>query len=591
VRIRKKLQRVIFICALLCPLVLAASTARAAEPVQIKVEGLTGKELANVEASLTLPAGLVRDGKVDELWLERFKGQIPDKVRDALSPFGYYDPTIEVSTEKPHEGSYYLHIKVELGTPISVTRVDVRVRGAGAEEKDLEKLVAAFPLHTGNRLRQDLYEEAKAGLQGKAVALGFLDADYSVHDIRVTPSQLTAEIDLWLETGEQYRFGPVTYSGAPQFPDRFLGRHVTFKPGEIFSQAQLAQTQLNFMNADRFSAVTIDADKSRAKDHSVPVEVKLVPSPTRRLRVGAGYGTDTGVRGGLTYTDVDALSLGHKFDAQLTASEFIQGVAAAYTIPSATDIDSFYALLGNLQNEYQSDYHIEKASMELQRAKRFGIGRVGTFYVQVQKENSEAGDQITNAFLVMPGVRLTGRTYDNLTRPTKGYRYLMEVRGTDQGLGSDTGFIQFMANGDFIVPLPWRLSLLGRGQLGATAQNEGSADLPISVRFFAGGDRSVRGYAYQSLGPKDDKGDVVGGKHLLVGSIELERAIGKDWGIAAFYDVGNAFNTFSQMDLVQAVGLGGRYYTPVGPIRLDIARQIGVSNPGFRVHLTLGIEL
>jgi translocation and assembly module TamA len=383
----------------------------------------------------------------------------------------------------------------------------------------------------------------------------------------------------------------VTYSGAPQFPDRFLGRHVTFKPGEIFSQAQLAQTQLNFMNADRFSAVTIDADKSRAKDHSVPVEVKLVPSPTERLRVGAGYGTDTGVRGGLTYTDVDALSLGHKFDAQLMASEFIQGVAAAYTIPSATDIDSFYALLGNLQNEYQSDYHIQKASLELQRAKRFGIGRVGTFYVQVQKENSEAGDQITNAFLVMPGVRLTGRTYDNLTRPTKGYRYLMEVRGTDQGLGSDTGFIQFMANGDFIVPLPWRLSLLGRGQLGATAQNEGSADLPISVRFFAGGDRSVRGYAYQSLGPKDDKGDVVGGKHLLVGSIELERAIGKDWGIAAFYDAGNAFNTFSQMDLVQAVGLGGRYYTPVGPIRLDIARQIGVSNPGFRVHLTLGIEL
>jgi translocation and assembly module TamA len=585
------LQRLISICALLCSLVLAASTVRAAEPVQIKVEGLTGKELANVEASLTLPAGLVREGKVDELWLGRFKGQIPDKVRDALSPFGYYDPAVEVTTDGQREGFYLLRIKVEPGPPVRVTRVDVQVRGPGAEKGDLNKLVSAFPLHAGDRLRQDLYEEAKAGLQGKAVSAGFLDADYSVHEIRVAPSQLTAEIDLVLQTGEHYRFGPVTYSGAPQFPDRFLHRHVTFKPGDIFSQAQLAQTQLNFMNADRFSEVTIDADKSKAKDHSVPIEVKLVPSATKRLRIGGGYGTDTGVRGALTYTDVDALSRGHRLDAQLTASEYIQGVAAAYTIPSTTDIDSFYALLGNLQNEYLSDYHTQKVSVELQRAKRFGIGRVGTFYVQVQKENSVAGDQITNAFLVMPGVRLTGRTYDNLTRPTKGYRYLMELRGTDQALGSDTGFIQFLANGDVTVPLPWRLSLLGRAQFGATTQNQGAADLPITVRFFSGGDRSVRGYAYQSLGPKDDNGDVVGGKHLLAGSIELERAIGKNWGIAAFYDVGNAFNNFSQMDLAQSVGLGGRYYTPVGPIRLDIARQIAMSNPGFRIHFTIGVEL
>jgi translocation and assembly module TamA len=570
---------------------MAASTVRGAEPMLIKVEGLTGKELANVKASLILPGGLVREGKVDELWLERYKGQIPDKVRGALSPFGYYDPTIELSTEKPYEGSYYLLVKVEPGPPIRVTRVDVQVRGPGAEEKDLRKLASAFPLHTGDVLRQDLYEEAKAGLQGKAVTLGFLDADYSVHEIRVTQSQLSAEIDLVLQSGEQYRFGPVTYLGAPQFPDTFLRRHVTFKPGEIFSQAQLAQTQLNFMSADRFSEVTIVADKSRAKEHSVPVEVQLVPSPTKRLRVGGGYGTDTGVRGSLAYADVDAFSLGHRFDAQLMASEFIQGIAGAYTIPSATDIDSFYALVGNLQNEYLSDYHTQKVSLELQRAKRFGIGTVGTFYVQVQKENSTAGDQITNSFLLMPGVRLTTRAYDNLTRPTKGYRYLVELRGTDQALGSDTGFIQFMANGDFIVPLPWRLSLQGRGQLGATTQNQSAADLPISVRFFTGGDRSVRGYAYQSLGPKDNSGDVVGGKQLLVGSVEIERAIGKDWGVAAFYDVGNAFNNASQMDLAQGVGLGGRYYTPVGPIRLDVARQIGVNDPGYRIHFTIGLEL
>jgi translocation and assembly module TamA len=101
----------------------------------------------------------------------------------------------------------------------------------------------------------------------------------------------------------------------------------------------------------------------------------------------------------------------------------------------------------------------------------------------------------------------------------------------------------------------------------------------------------VRGYKYQSLGPTDAFGAVVGGRHLLFGSIELERAIGKDWGIAAFYDTGNAFNAWSKIDLAQGAGIGGRYYTAIGPIRLDVARQIGVRKPDYRVHLIVGIGL
>jgi translocation and assembly module TamA len=147
-----------------------------------------------------------------------------------------------------------------------------------------------------------------------------------------------------------------------------------------------------------------------------------------------------------------------------------------------------------------------------------------------------------------------------------------------------------LLSGDAIIPLPFRFSLLTRIEGGTTLCNS-LEDLPPSVRFFAGGDRSVRGYAYQSLGPKDVFGDVTGGKHLLVGSIELEKAIAKIFGVAAFYDVGNAFNSFGHMDLQQGVGLGIRLYTPVGPIRLDLARQVGVKDPDFRIHFTVGFGL
>jgi translocation and assembly module TamA len=191
----------------------------------------------------------------------------------------------------------------------------------------------------------------------------------------------------------------------------------------------------------------------------------------------------------------------------------------------------------------------------------------------------------------MPGVRFSQRRYDDLILPKKGFRYALEMRGTDEFLGSDTSFFQILVNGDLLVPLPWQLSLLTRAQGSFTILSDPFRDLPASVRFFAGGDRSVRGYAYQSLGPKDAAGDVIGGKHLVIGSIELERPISKIFGLAAFYDVGNAFNTFRNMDLQQGAGMGIRVYTPVGPIRLDFARQIGVPHPEFRLHFTVGFGL
>jgi translocation and assembly module TamA len=128
-------------------------------------------------------------------------------------------------------------------------------------------------------------------------------------------------------------------------------------------------------------------------------------------------------------------------------------------------------------------------------------------------------------------------------------------------------------------------------QAGATWQGDSSKDLPITLRFFAGGDNSVRGYRYQSLGPRSDEGDIVGGKNLLIGNFELERAIGKNWGVAAFYDAGNAFNNFSSIDPAQGAGLGCRYYTPVGPVKLDLAREINVASPGYRIHFSIGLEL
>lgn len=157
-------------------------------------------------------------------------------------------------------------------------------------------------------------------------------------------------------------------------------------------------------------------------------------------------------------------------------------------------------------------------------------------------------------------------------------------------MGADVDFLQILGEGNVRIPLPWRLSFIGRAQVATTLQNRATSNFPISLRFFAGGDNSVRGYGWKTLAPKDDQGNVVGGNNLFVASGELERAIGADWSVAVFYDTGNAFNDWASMDLARSVGMGVRYYTMVGPLRLDVARQIGVRKPDIRVHFTVGAE-
>ncbi|MRR34097.1 outer membrane protein assembly factor [bacterium] len=570
---------------------IGACPVRAADPVEVVIIGLEGEALENVKAVLSLPSGLVRDGRVNLPWLQRFQEEIPEKAREALEPFGYYDAKVGTTLQNPEKNEYRILVGVFPGRPVLIKEISVRVRGAGAEEQAVKDLVAAFPLRRGEVLNHSSYEKGKELLKAKAVELGYLEADYPAHEIRVSRGEASARIALELDTGVRYSFGRTTFSGAPQYPQPFLERYLDYKPGETFSQQKLGQTQLNLATSDRFKGVVVTRDRRNARDAVMPVMVELSPLPRRRLRPGIGYGTDTGVRGTVKYKDVNLFLLGHELNAEINVSERLQGIAAGYVAPSYRDINSSMGLQFNLQREETDTYTTSLASLEGNVNRSFLRGQVGTVYLKLQQENSTINLQETKTFLVLPGLRFSHRRFDNPLRPTLGYRYDLEARGTHQSIGSGISFIQFIAEGRVIVPLPWRFSLISRAKGGVTIQDDPLRDMPASLRFFAGGDRSVRGYAYQSLGPKDVTGKVVGGKNLLTASLELERALFKDWGVAAFFDIGNAFNSLSDVRLYKGAGVGARYYTPIGALQLDVARQIGVDNPSFRIHFTVGFEL
>lgn len=574
---------IILFCAL------AAAPAQAAEAVQVKVQGVKGGEKENIRAALALPPGLVADGRVDRRWLERFADRAPRLVREALRPFGYYNARATVSLQEvAPERRYDLIVQVEPGAPVRVREARVLLQGPGSDEPVLRRLAAGFPLKPGDVLRQDLYEEAKGALKARAIDLGYLHAAFAVHRILVAPRENRGEIDLTLDTGPPFLFGETLIHGAPRFPDKFLRRYMAYRPGDPFSYARLGRTQLNFLDSDRFSEVIVTPQLEMAKERHIPVGIQLVPSARRRLRPGIGYGTDTGARVSLRYNDVNMMHRGHEFSANFLVAQLRQDLNAAYIVPSPRNMNTQTALRAGLEREQPDTYERSSLFVELERVRGFSKGTTGSVYLRLLQEDYSIGEEDDRSFLVLPGLRLTRRSYAEPVRPKKGSLISLEVRGTHQDIGSDTGLLQAIGSGNVLVPLPARFSVFARVKAGATWQNEPLRELPPSLRFFAGGDQSVRGYGYQDLGPRDENGDIVGGKNVLVGSVELERAVGEKWGVAVFFDAGNAFDSFSDYEIFEGAGIGVRRYTPVGPIRVDVARQLGLPDPSYRVHIGVG---
>jgi len=584
----KKISTVLAQLALIFGLLLAVPL-YAAEPVEIVITGIAGEALKNVQDALVLPAGLVSDGAVDRLWLERFAKQAAEKIRSALEPFGYYSALVTVTIEPAGE-RFRLLVAVDPGEPVRLTEVTVTVEGSGLKERRLLRLAAKFPLNKGDVLQQQRYEEAKAALKTRAQELGYLDADFSRHEIRIAEPPTAATIALVLETGERYYFGVTTVLGAPEYPDSFLGRHLTYKPGEPFSYPRLGETQRNFTNSERFKEVIITPEKESAAASRVPVTVQLQAGPRFSLRPGIGYGTDTGARFTVRYRDLNMFHLGHELYSNLYVAERLQGLVTGYIIPSPRDVKDLTLLQLTLQQEETTVYSSRIAALELSRNRSFGPGKLGTVYIRTQYEDYTVGVEKSSARLVLPGVRYADDRFDNLIRPRRGFRYALDLRGTDQALGSDTRLVQILAEGSHLLPLPWRLSLHTRAKAGATVWSDPLSNIPPSLRFFAGGDQSVRGYSYRSLGPRDAAGRVMGGKQLLTGSIELERALFKDWGVSLFYDAGNSFNSLAAVSLFQGAGVGLHYYSAVGALNLSVARPLGAEDPTVHIHFTVGFE-
>ena len=304
--------------------------------------------------------------------------------------------------------------------------------------------------------------------------------------------------------------------------------------------------------------------------------------------MGLGYHTDTGIGGKFGWERRYLNDKGHHFETGVRVSEIGSDINFQYHIPVRDPRQDQLILFA----EYKDDEPDTSSS----KIGRFGVNfatawrKLRTdFSLTYHVEEYEVADSIGKANMLIPGFGASYSTAGDKIYVDKGVSIRASVRGAAENVLSNTSFIQARGHGKLIYSLSRQLRVLLRGEIGFSATPE-FQELPASLRFFAGGDQSVRGYAYKSLGPVDSDGDVIGGRHLMVGSAEIEHAIDEKWAVAAFIDAGNAFNDFKE-PLKKGVGVGLRWRSPVGPVRVDVAYPLHDAEHSWRLHISIGPDL
>jgi translocation and assembly module TamA len=396
-----------------------------------------------------------------------------------------------------------------------------------------------------------------------------------------------------METGKRYSYGEIKIAQDVIEHDA-MRRMLRMKQGDPYTLDSLLRTQYVLDDSQYFSTVNIETGTVDREALTVPVIVTAQPNRRHRFATSLGYGTDTEVRGKFTWDNRRVNREGHRFKVELLGSSIIKELSGRYVIPVMDVALEKLDFTGDLVEEEIGD--------TLSRRNEVGTGLTQVLgrwqrvvFVRVSNETTTEGDGTRNtAFYVFPGISYSTMPSYIVGGKARPYRLYFEVRGSPTTLGSDASFVQFRFQGERVFDFweRWHLNL--RAELGATRiesnRDDQILDLPASQRFFAGGDRSVRGFSLNELSPRDENGDSIGGKHVATGTIEVVRDLPRNFGVATFFDIGNAFDDFKEPGFEYSVGLGVRYNIAVASFGVDVAQPLSEPNRNPRFHLYISTQ-
>lgn len=583
------------LCLLLL-LVAAPLTARedagaAAGVIELQVQGLDELQTSAVLAALEIARYRSR-ATIGERRLQRLLGQAEAEVATTLEAFGYYTPQTRVEVTSLPASRHRVLLVIDRGEPVRVAEIDLRIDGAAARNERIADLAAAFRPARGQVFDHRVYEASKADIDRALMRRGYLQRQLLVHRVEVDRGKREARIVLQYESGTRHFLGAVQFEGA-QFDDALMQRFVPWPNGFRFDQSRVEQLQQSLAASNYFDHIEIAQGEIDPDTLRVPLRVRLSPNLRTRYVAGVSYGTDegAGVRGGIERRWMNRR--GHQLLGEAELAQRRSALYAEYAFPRFAERISRYTLAARWQDE-QTD-NIDARSLLLSGT---AVARGHHWLAQASLNaldgsflvgSRRSGELRQDARVFFPELRYERVLAADRIRPERGASLDLRVLGASEALLSDVSLLQARASVKGIVPAGTGARLIAQVTLGATRTDD-FARLPPELRFFAGGDRSVRGYGYQELGDRDEDQVAIGGRNLLTASIEYEREFRPGWSAALFVDAGDVWSA-GRPDLAIGVGAGVRWRSPVGPIRVDVAHGLDDVVGGWQLHISAGPDL
>ncbi len=581
---------------LLCVLFAFAWALPAHAGIRIEIPDVTPAVETNVRAFLSLTRYADRDDVTPET-MSRLQRRIGTETREALQPLGYYEP--EVSYDVRQAGDdWHVTINVRPGRPVRLSEVDIRVTGPGEDLRVLHEIIDAQELKPGLRLHHGTYERVKGNLLRAAKNAGYLDARLTQNELLIDRTERRASATIVLDTGERYHYGEIT-TAQDVINDDAMRRMLRMKQGDPYTLDSMLRTQYVLDDSLYFSSVDIESGEPDRVQRTVPITVTAEPNRKHRFATSVGYGSDTRVRGRFSWDNRRVNESGHRSKVELIGSSVLKQIGGRYVIPVmdvALEKLEFTAAVteqelgGTLSERSEIGAGLTEALGRWQRVLFMRLSYEETTSPQVDSMTGLATGALETRsdFYLIPGISYSTLPSYVVGGRIRPYYFYAELRGSPSTLGSDASFLQLRLLGERIFNLSelWNLHL--RAEIGASRVADFS-ELPASQRFFAGGERSVRGFGLNELSPKIDNKSV-GGRHLATGTIEIVRDLPRNFGIAAFYDIGNAFDDFSDPMLEYSAGVGVRYRIAVASFGIDVAQALSQSGRNPRFHLYISTQ-
>ncbi len=563
-------------------LLLLAVAGQAVADIKVSIEGVEGDERRNVITRLSVERYKDRSD-IDADTMRRLTNRIDGEVKNALRPFGYYEPTVAFDSRAEGK-NWQVAIAIKPGEPVRVRELSISIEGPGKDDPAFRAVNALGELRLGMRLHHREYEEVKRQMTSIAESNGYSEAQMVKSEMLVDTAAHTASINLELNTGPRYSFGKIDIQQSNIRPE-LMQRFLRFHQGEPYNYNAVLLTQFALDDSQYFSRVDVTPGTPDPKTLTVPVSIVAAKShPT--FSIGGGYGTDTGVRGTLGWTDTRVNDRGHRFRFQIQASVKKRELNSRYDIPIGDPALERISLEAQNTVDNLSDINTRTTSFTPSITQVHGRWQTVMSVAATRTTTYRANPFTSN--LLVPGIVIASVPQDFLGQELFTRAFYFELIGSHSALGSDANFLRVHIQSEHTFDLAPKWHLLLRGEIGASLVQNFS-ELPFIYTFKAGGDYSVRGFGYNSLGPEDADGRNVGGKDLLVGSVEIDRDIPWNLAVATFFDFGNAYNSFKD-PLEYAAGVGVRYRLPGVSIGLDIAKPL--STPGkLRLHLNISPQL